>query len=74
MRPGRGFLAAEPRYRGARDGRRVGPQAAADRVVNYAWGGQEIFYGFESAARNDILLYTIAGVQSAGPDISLPPA
>ena len=31
-----------------------------------------LFYGFESAARNDILLYAIAGVPSAwAPDISL---
>src|ERR1700734_3623587 len=39
-RPGRGFLAAELRYQGARDGRRLGNQAAADRADhNYARGG-----------------------------------
>ena len=67
MRPGRGFLAAELRYRGARDGRRVGSQAAADRADhNYARGVlRTLFYGFESAATNDILLYAIAGVPSA---------
>ena len=55
-RPGRGFLAAELRYQGARDGRRVGSQAAADRAEhNYARGKlRTLFYGFESAATNDI--------------------
>ena len=32
-RPGRGVLAAELRYQGARDGRRLGNQAAADRAI-----------------------------------------
>jgi hypothetical protein len=54
-RPGRGFLAAEPRYRGARDRRRLGSRAAADRADhNYARGRlaarTTLFYGFESAA------------------------
>ena len=77
MRPGRGFLAAEPRYRGARDGRRLGFQAAADRADRQlrpgAGGAQRhLFYGFESAARNDIFrLYAIAGVPSAGPRYQL---
>ena len=76
-RPGRGFLAAEPRYQGARDGRRVGSQAAADRADhNYARGRlaprTALFYGFESAARNDILLYALPGFHQHGPpDISL---
>ena len=73
-RPGHGFLAAEPRYQGARDGRRLGTQAAADRAdLNYARGMlRTLFYGFESAARNDILLYAMAGVPSAwAADISL---
>ena len=29
-----------------------------------------VFYGFESAARNDILLYAMAGVPQHGPPIS----
>jgi hypothetical protein len=66
------------RYRGARDGRRVGCQAAADRVdrqlrQSAKASRRTVFYGFEYAARNDILLYAIAGVPSAWvrPDISL---
>jgi hypothetical protein len=73
-RPGQGFLASEPRKRGARDGRRLGSQAASDRADhNYAGGMlRTVFYGFESAARNDILLYAMAGVPSAwAADISL---
>ena len=47
---GRGFLAAERRYRGARDGRRVGFQAAADRADRQLrWGRppRSLFYVFE---------------------------
>jgi hypothetical protein len=74
MRPGRGFLAEEPRYRGARDWRRLGLQAAADRADGQQRQGAKdsLFYGFDSAARNDIFrLYAIAGVPSAGPRYQL---
>ena len=75
-RPGRGFLAAELRYQGARDGRRVGSQAAADRADhNYARGGQAtprraLFYGFESAATNDIGSTLCPRFHQHGPPIS----
>ena len=66
-RPGRGFLAAELRYQGARDGSRLGSQAAANRADhNYARGVlRTLFYGFQSAATNDILLYALVAVPSA---------
>ena len=38
-RPGRGFLAAEPRYQGATDGRSLGNQAATDRGITTMPGG-----------------------------------
>src|SRR5437899_6160778 len=64
------FLAAEARYRGSRGWRRVGPQAAADRVDPQLRQGTKaprraLFYGIQSAARNDISLYAIARVPSA---------
>ena len=69
-RPGQGFLASERRYQGARDGRRLGTQAATDRANhNDARGKQRtLLYGFESAAKNEILLYALAVVP---PPISL---
>ena len=49
------------------------PQIAS--IVNYARGRRRqtaLFYGFDSAARNDIFrLYTIAGLHQRAPDISL---
>ena len=39
-------------------------------IVNYAWGGQELFYGFESAARNGISLYAYRRGSISGPPIS----
>jgi hypothetical protein len=75
---GRGFLAAESRYRGARDGRRVGCQAAADRVDRQLRQSAKaprrtLFYGFESAATNDIsiLRYRQGSISMGRPDISL---
>ena len=76
-RPGRGFLAAEPRYQRAKDGRRLGSKLPQIVPITTTPGGRlaprtALFYGFESAARNDILLYAFAGVPlSLGPRYQL---
>jgi len=69
-RPGRGFLAAEPRYQGARDGRCLGNQAAAYREHNYPRGGQRQLYSTDgqavvSSRRNDDIKEQKTGVDLA---------
>ena len=73
--PGQGFLASERRYQGGIDGRRVGSQAGADCADRQLRPGQAtarraIFYGFESAATNDICSTLWLGFHQLGSPIS----
>ena len=72
MRPGRGFLAAEPRYRGAKDGRRLGLQAAADRVDRQLRQGGRRLYStaLNQPRRTTFCSMLWPGFHQHGPPIS----
>ena len=69
MRQGRGFLEAESQETGVE----LAPKLSQIvPIFNNAKAPRTaLFYGFGSAAGNDISFYAIAGVPSAGPDYQL---